>query len=223
MALIKFKSKQHTNPETHEKTRERVAVKISAKEAKAVIMRANNWTAEQYQKQYDLFKNKLRAYESFKAGRKGLTLEQQKKTQQSPVEILYKQATAKINLGSEYMPSLEMQRIQAFPAVSITKGRELGRMESTKYIEARKEVFAKFTALAFKDFITYYPKAQEIVNAIQDPVKQEEALAALAKHLHEADPRVSHGEVPRQAVPDGQTQGSSDAAYGENFDYSKWL
>ena len=223
MALTKFKYKQTTNPLTKEKKRTPYEVKVTAKEAKATIMRAHGWTAEQYQKQYDLFKNKLRAYESYKAGRLGLTVEEQKRQAQSPQEILYKQAMTMLNEGSEYMPSLEMQRIQAFPAVSISKGYELGRKEGTKYLEARAKTFAKYTSLAFEGFINRYAKAAEIAANITDPVKQEKALAALANHLHEADPRVSHGEVPKQAIPDGQTAGSSDARFADDFDYSEWL
>ena len=40
-------------------------VYLTNREVKAYIMKTNNWTASQYQKQYDIFKNKLRAYESY--------------------------------------------------------------------------------------------------------------------------------------------------------------
>ena len=38
---------------------------VSTREVKKAIMKENRWTESQYQKKYDLFKNKLRAKESF--------------------------------------------------------------------------------------------------------------------------------------------------------------
>ena len=35
--------------------------KVTARQKKAAIMAANDWTEDQYRKQYDIFKNKLRA------------------------------------------------------------------------------------------------------------------------------------------------------------------
>ena len=45
------------------KIQEHVKVKMTSSEVKSYIMRVNNWTSEQYRKQYDLTKNKLRAYQ----------------------------------------------------------------------------------------------------------------------------------------------------------------
>ena len=42
---------------------EQVALKAS--EVKNFIMKVNNWNADQYQKEYDLFKNKLRILKVF--------------------------------------------------------------------------------------------------------------------------------------------------------------
>ena len=38
---------------------------IPPQEVKKTIMRANKWTAEQYRKNVDVFKNKLRAHEAY--------------------------------------------------------------------------------------------------------------------------------------------------------------
>ena len=84
-------------------------VKVTPTEAKTTIMRANGWTAEQYKKQYDIFKNKLRAYEAF---------EGKFAKRQSAVELLYKQAKAKLREGADYQPSIKMQRIESFTSVS---------------------------------------------------------------------------------------------------------
>ena len=41
-------------------------VELTAKEVKETIMKAHGWTSAEYKKKYDIFKNKLRAYESYK-------------------------------------------------------------------------------------------------------------------------------------------------------------
>ena len=43
-----------------------VVEKISPTKAKQTIMKANNWTEEQYNKERYKLKNKIRAYETFK-------------------------------------------------------------------------------------------------------------------------------------------------------------
>ena len=182
--------------------------KVTARQKKAAIMSANNWTEDQYRKQYDLFKNKLRAYESYRKAH-GAEVEPQ-----SPQELLYRQAKAKKREGSDYTPSLEMQRIQSFSAVSITKGRRLAEDTESEYSRRRGATFAATTAKSFEGFIRDVPKAQEIVETIEDPVKQEEALKALAEHVHAK-------QKPSGEVFAGEVYGSDDAA--EDFDYSEWL
>lgn len=182
--------------------------KVTAKEKKAAIMSANNWTAEQYRKQYDIFKNKLRAYESFRKAH-GAEV-----TPQSPQDLLYRQAKAIKREGAAYEPSLEMKRIQSFSAVSITKGRQLAEDLESEYTRRRGATFAATTAQAFAGFIRSVDKAQEIVDMIDDPVKQEEALKALAEHVHAK-------QRPSGEIFGGETYGSDDAA--EDFDYSEWL
>ena len=171
-------------------------------------MAANDWTEDQYRKQYDIFKNKLRAYESYRRAH-GAEVETQ-----SPQEVLYRAAKAKKREGSEYKPSLEMQRIQSFSAVSITKGRRLAEDLESEYSRRRGETFAATTSQAFAGFIRDVDKAQEIVEMIEDPVKQEEALKALAEHVHAK-------QRPSGEVFGGEVYGSDDAA--EDFDYSEWL
>ena len=183
-------------------------VKVKPSEIKQTIMQANNWTSDQYRKQYDIFKNKLRAYESYREAHGA------KVKEQSPLEVLYAQAKAKIREGSAYTPSMEMQRIQSFSAVSITKGRQLAQDTESEYSRRRGETFAATTSQAFAGFIRDVDKAQEIVEMIEDPVKQEEALKALAEHIHAK-------QKPTGEVMAGEAYGSDEA--GEDFDYDEWL
>ena len=182
--------------------------KVTARQKKAAIMSANDWTEDQYKKQYDIFKNKLRAYESYRRAHGGEV------ETQSPQELLYRVAKAKKREGADYKPSLEMQRIQSFSAVSITKGRRLAEDLESEYSRRRGETFAATTSQTFAGFIRDVGKAQEIVNMIDDPIKREEALKALAEHVHAK-------QHPSGEVFGGEVYGSDDAA--EDFDYSEWL
>lgn len=188
--------------------------KVSSRKMKAAIMAAHGWTEEQYRKQYDIFKNKLRAYESYRGARLGLSEEELKKTRQSPQVLLYRQAKAMKREGSEYQPSIAMQRILAFSAVSITKGRKLAYDLESSYSKRRGEIFKTATEAAFAGFIAAVPKAQEIMETIEDPVRREEALKALADYVHAK-------QKPNGQFEEGEVYGSDDAA--EGFDISEWL
>ena len=185
-----------------------VQVPMKAGEAKQFIMSVNKWTEEQYRKQYDLFKNKLRAYESFKKAH-GVEVKEQ-----SPLEVLYKQAKAKRLYGPNYEPSIKMRTIESFSAVSITKGRKLAAQTESAYSKARGAAIEKATQDAFAGFFKKSDKASEINETITDPVKKEAALAALAEHIHAK-------QRPNGEVMHGEEVGSDPA--GADFDYSEWL
>lgn len=183
-------------------------IALKAGEAKAVIMKANKWTEEQYRKQYDIFKNKLRAYESFMR-QHGAEIETQ-----SPLEVLYGQARSKLLYGPNYEPSIKMRTIESFSAVSITKGRKLAAQTESAYSKARGAAIEKATQDAFAGFFKKSDKAREINETITDPVKKQEALAALAEHIHAK-------QRPNGEVMHGEEVGSDPA--GADFDYSDWL
>lgn len=204
--IYKIRKVQHT--ENGITTIDYVREKMKPSEIIETIMTANKWTKDQYRKQYDIFKNKLRAYESYRKAHGA------KVKEQSPLEVLYTQAKAMKREGASYEPSLEMKRIQSFSAVSITKGRRLAQDLESEYSQRRGETFASTTEKAFAGFISKVSKAQEIVDTIEDPVKREEALKALAEHVHAI-------QSPTGEVFGGETYGSDDAA--EDFDYSEWL
>ena len=183
--------------------------KVTSREMKKTIMQVNNWTAEQYRRNYDIFKNKLRAYESYRKAH-GADI-----TPQSPQALLYRQAKAIKREGAAYQPSIEMKRIQSFSAVSITKGRRLAQDTQSEYSRRRGATFAAGTTAAFAGMIEKVDKAAEIVEMIEDPVKREEALRALAEHIHAK--QQPSGEV----FATGETYGSDTAA--EDFDIEEWL
>ena len=194
-----------------------VLERISPREMKQTIMRANRWNEEQYRKQYSLFKNKLRFFESVQKSR-GISI-----TEQSPQELLYKTAKTKLRYGSEYEPSQEMAQILGVTAHSISKGRRIAEAASGRSYEA---AVRSIINIRFGSFVDYYNKAQEIVSKISDPVKQEAALSAFADYLHDKYPRSGKDKgAPKQGgISYGETYGSGDADLGENeFNVDDWL
>lgn len=182
-------------------------VKVKPSEVKATIMRANNWTADQYKKQYDIFKNKLRAFEAFEGTGQ----------RQSAVELLYKQARAKIREGAEYQPSIKMQRINAFTSVSSGKARKL--LENQMYKSRREATYSSATYKQFEGLIAKNAKAKEIYDTIKDPVQREKALTDYANKLHaKLDEEGKTQE--NEAIPYGETFGSDNTI---EFDYNEYM
>ena len=191
-------------------TRNGVRVALTARDVKAYVMKERGWTSEQYNKEYDKLRNRLRAYEAFQR-QSGVSVEAQ-----SPASILYFESRARRREGAEYHPSLELQRIKSFP--SISSGKALGRA-----LERRSETFARryaeTTSKIFAPLIAANPTAAEIAERVADPVKRERALIDLATKLHarqDAAGRVQSSS----AIPFGQAVGSDEAI---DFDIESYL
>lgn len=177
---------------------------ISPSEVKRTIMKANNWTAEEYKKKYDIFKNKLRAFEAYEK------IPASKK--QSAVKILYTQAKAMLREGANYEPSLKMKRIHDF--TSISSGKKLQEaMTHQRYLEARTTTYTDSTYKQFQGLIENNPMAEKIYRLIKDPVKREKALTDFANALHAKIDR--HGRLLNsEAIPQyGEVVGSDERAY----------
>lgn len=188
---------------------EQVALKAS--EVKNFIMKVNNWNAEQYQKEYDIFKNKLRTLENFEGVPKA--------ERESPVELLYKQAKAKKRYGSDYQPSLKFQRIISTSAYSSSPKRQRQLLKNQSYVEKLQKRYEETTFRAFKGLIEKNPTAKEIVDKIKDPVQREKALIDLADKLHA---RIDEQGVILDlgGIPFGESVGSSD---GIDFNLTPYL
>ena len=199
--------------------------KVSRQTMMKTIMRANDWTRDQYRKQYDLFKNKLRFFENVQASR-GVKdyMEGGDRYKQSPQEVLYKIAKAKLLYGKDYEPSQDVRQIMAVTAHSITKGKKIAEAASSKSYKAAVSAIVNIRFAGFSDF---YKKAKEIVDSISDPVKQEEALTAFATYLHSRFPRVGKDkDAPKKGEGGfayGETFGSGDEELGNEFDISQWI
>ena len=177
---------------------------LTDRAVKEYIMRANKWTPQQYRKQYDIFKNKLRAYESYQRS-KGIDVKQQ-----SVVDVLFKEAKSMRSYGKDYKPSMKMQQIRSFSAVSITKGRQLAMQD--KYIAKQDARYANYIDNRFGKFINSNKGAQEIVNAFKaqgqiNYAKMEKALSDYANKIHAVIKESGQVEED-QAIPSSETYGS---------------
>ena len=186
------------------------ATPLSPKAVKAYVMKVRGWTSEQYVKERDILKNKLRAYESLTRAQGGSV------ETQSPSTLLYKQARAMKKYGADYKPTAQLKAIQATPAYSISKGRKVAKNpESTgfKRFNARIEKQVKSD---FGTFISQHPQAQAIVAKYTgNGVKLKEALKAYAAQVKVASKNgVPSGEATPEAF--GEVAGSPDKV---EFDY----
>ena len=187
-------------------------VEMSSREVKAYIMKQNGWTSRQYDKQYDIFKNKLRAYENYERAH-GVTSQRQ-----SPTQLLYKEAKVKAREGADYTPSIKMQRIRSFTSVSSGKAGQKA-LQGQLYQARRAQLYEEATSKQFKGLIDNNPTAKEIAERIKDPVKREKALADYANKIHakiDEEGKVQENE----AIPFGETFGSDDSV---DFDIEDYL
>ena len=191
-------------------TRNGIRVALTAQEIKSYVMKERGWTTDQYSKEYDKLRNRIRAYEAFQR-QSGISVEAQ-----SPASILYFESRARRREGAEYQPSLELQRIKSFP--SISSGKALGRA-----LEHRSETFARryteTTNKVFAGLIATNPTAAKIAERVTDPVKRERALIDLATKLNARQDAAGRVQAS-SAIPFGQAVGSDEAI---DFDIESYL
>ena len=190
--------------------RDGVRVPMTAREVKAFVMKERGWSSEQYNREYDKLRNRLRAYEAYQR-QSGVTVEAQ-----SPASVLYFESRARRREGAEYKPSLELQRIKSFPSVSSGKALSRTLERSSERLE---RIYSRTTDKAFARLIEVNPTAAEIYETIDDPVRREQALKDFAELLHakqDAAGRVQASSV----IPFGQAVGSDEEI---DFDIEAYL
>lgn len=182
-------------------------VKITNAEAKRVIMEAHGFTTtEQYNKYYDIRRNKQRAYENF------LKAEGVDVKSSSVVELLYKEALSMKRYGAEYQPSQKSRLIQSFPSISSGI-----KIRGPKAREHGMSTYQTATYERFEGLILANAKAKEIYFALMDhPIKQQRAMVDFANKLHAELGYNKSGE----AIPSGEVYGSDSY---DNFDIDIYL
>ena len=181
-----------------------VQVPLTSREMKSTIAKAYGISVEDVDKKYYLFRNKLRAYESFKR-ESGYDVKPQ-----SPLNVMYKQARDMIKHGADYKPSREFQAINQFSAVSITKGEQLAKATGSRYYRKHQTGLGNLAIKNYDKFISAHKSAQELVQAYKEGkitgVNLQEALGQMAK-----DVKASIKEMRRK----GGTFAGSSPASGE--------
>ena len=196
------------------KNGQQVTKELTTREVKQYIMRVNKWTSEEYNKKYDIFKNKLRAFEAFERS-SGKNVEKQ-----SVSTILYKEAQSKARYGNDYKPSIRMQRIRAF--TSISQGKALQKALKNRIYRARREtLYEELTNKQFKGLLEKYAdKVNEINKVAKNAVEREALLVKLAEKV-KATKDEQDRYTANQAIPVGEKVGSPDNVdFNINIAYS---
>lgn len=182
-------------------TRKGVRVALSAREVKSYVMKVRGWTSEQYSKEYDKLRNRLRAYEAFQR-QSGVSIEAQ-----SPAHLLYFESKARKREGKEYRRTIELERIYSFPSISSGKALTKRLEKDTANFQ---EIYFIGTVEKFAGFINKNPKAAEIFAKIDDPVKLEQALTDYANKLY-AQIKQYKEDQDTAAIPFGAAIGSDSS------------
>lgn len=156
-------------------------VTISSREMKSTIAKAYGISLESVDKKYYLFRNRLRAYESFKR-ESGVEV-----TPQSPLNVMYKQAKAMLRHGADYKPSNEFEAINTFSAVSISKGERLAKATGSRYYKKHQAELGNLALKNFEKFISAHTSAKDLVKAYKDGkitgVQLQASLSQMAKDV----------------------------------------
>ena len=138
---------------------------MSAKEIKSYVMKANDWTTAQYNKEYDKLRNRVRAYEKA-TGRTGKI---------AVNELLYTTTRARQRYGDNYRESRLLANIMQTPGVS--SGRTLSKRAETALFER--------IANDFRGLISNSAIAKDIRDTSTTPQQLYQRLTAYAEELRE--------------------------------------
>lgn len=181
---------------------EAVQVNLTSREMKSTIAKAYGISIADVDKKYYLFRNKLRAYESFKR-ESGYDVKPQ-----SPLNVMYKQAREMIKHGADYKPSREFQAINQFSAVSITKGEQLAKATGSRYYRKHQTGLGNLALKYYDKFISAHKSAQDLVQAYKEGkitgVNLQEALGKMAKDVK--------ASIKEMRIKGGTFAGSSPAS-----------
>lgn len=147
-------------------------VALTAADARKDIMSWTGWSKEQYRKQYDIFKLKLRSYEELYGGAK-----------QSPLDFMWKYYKASKTPG--YHPSTQMQIILSTPAYSTKTRAKAAERKLTKETDFTKEekTLRDMVIQDFNALIDASPKLKQMVGQITNPYKLLRFLKRYSKVL----------------------------------------
>lgn len=196
-------------------TRKGEKVALRPSDVKSYVMKVRGWTSQEYEKQYDKLRNRLRGYEAYQR-QAGIDV-----NVQSPAHILYYESKSMKKYGAAYEQSNEMKRLLSFPSISTGKALQK-TLEDEKKLEKLNSLYEATTDEQFKGFIDANDTAKRIAESISNPVKREQALKDFANKINADISATKAAEKSGQLgnIPIGQAVGSDDAI---DFDISKYL
>lgn len=179
-----------------------IQMPLTSREMKSTIAKAYGISIADVDKKYYLFRNRLRAYESFKR-ESGYDVKPQ-----SPLNVMYKQARDMIKHGADYKPSREFQAINQFSAVSITKGEQLAKATGSRYYRKHQTELGNLALKNYDKFISAHKSAKDLVQAYKEGkitgVNLQEALGQMAKDVK--------ASIKEMRIKGGTFAGSSPAS-----------
>lgn len=112
---------------------------LTSREIKKRVMQATGWTSEQYQKQYDILRNKTRNYETITGSSTKIKVN----------ELLYKKTLAERRYGTQYKASRLVRAIEATPSASTGTVKRQG-VSSRVSTRLEREILGEFRGLITK-------------------------------------------------------------------------
>lgn len=175
-------------------------IELKQSEVKSYIMKQNQWTEAQYNKERYKIKNQIRTLEAFERASG-----KQVKTQ-SPVQLLYKEARTKALRGEDYKPSAQMQRIRA--TTSYGSAKSIQKALSGEGSRTLERMYTEKTRQQFAGLMRESEQARRIFDTIKDPVKREQALSDYAAKVHMKRDEAMNTQVG--SIPFGEAFGYED-------------
>lgn len=177
-------------------------VPLKASEIKSFVMNVMGYkTTEEYNKAYDIMRNKVRAFEKVTG----------QKEKSSISTLMYLQAKSMQRYGSNYTPSDKMQMIMSMPSVSS------GKALQGKSLERALKAYGRYTDRIFGGLVAKDDMAKYISDMISDPLMRNAALTDYANLIN----------ANKKALRDGKTfQSNFNVAYiqaAEEFDINAYL
>ena len=141
-------------------TRKGEKVALRPSDVKSYVMKVRGWTSQEYEKQYDKLRNRLRGYEAYQR-QAGIDV-----NVQSPAHILYYESKSMKKYGAAYEQSNEMKRLLSFPSISTGKALQK-TLEDEKSLRSLT-LFMKLQQMSnLKDLLMLMIQQKELLKAFQ--------------------------------------------------------
>lgn len=176
------------------RTEKGITRELTPSDVKRTIMRGFGIEKSEYKRFYNLFRNRYVNYQKFVKSQTGQT------PPQTPTEILYRQAQARIKHGTNYKPSDTIELISQFTSTST------GRYKSTSKESLKlANRIAKHGIESFERLIDESPLAREIYEKAPNDFVALERLKKFADRLHKK-------QAGGSGIPSANIIGSDDTS-----------